>query len=104
VQTAGLQLQDSPPIAIPLSFFLTVPLALAAAGGLVIWNGGEALATRWLPLTLALTHLGTLGFISMVMLGATYQMIAVVVGSPVPWPRLAHIVHGLFAVGVGLFC
>jgi len=104
VQTTELSLQDSPPIAIPLTFFLTAPLALAAAGGLVAWNGGDALATRWSPLTLALTHLGTLGFMTMTMLGATYQMVAVVIGSPVPWPRLAYAVHSLFTLGIALFC
>jgi hypothetical protein len=62
------------------------------------------LTSRWAPLTLAVTHLGTLGFISMVMLGATYQMLAVVVGSPIPWPRSAHGVHALFTLGVAGFC
>lgn len=99
MQTRGLQLDDAPPLAVPLSFFLTALVAIAAAGALLMKHGDAALATRWSPLTLALTHLGTLGFLTMVMLGAIYQMIAVVLGSPVPWIRLAHAVHALFVVG-----
>jgi hypothetical protein len=57
-----------------------------------------------MPLTLAVTHLGTLGFISMVMLGAMYQMMAVVVGCRVPWLRGAHVVHVLFSLGAAGFC
>jgi len=101
---ARLSFQDLPPIEIPFSFFLTAPLALAAAGTIVLFGGAEVLTSRWLPLTLAVTHLGTLGFVSMVMMGATYQMLAVVVGSPLPWPRSAHGVHALFTLGVAGFC
>lgn len=101
---ARLQLQDAPPLAVPVSFFLTAPIALAAAGVVLLFGGAEVLTNRWAPLTLAATHLGTLGFVSMVMLGATYQMVAVVVGSTVPWIRLAHVVHVLFTLGVAGFC
>jgi hypothetical protein len=31
-------------------------------------------------------------------------MLAVVVGSPLPWPRAAHGVHALFSLGLGGFC
>ncbi|MCP5055481.1 MAG: hypothetical protein GY937_02020 [bacterium] len=99
-----LSLQDAPPLEIPLSFFLTAPLALAAAGATVLLGGVDVLTSRWVPLTLAVTHLGTLGFVSMVMLGATYQIVAVVVGSPIPWRRSAHGVHALFTLGVAGFC
>lgn len=99
-----LNLLGAPPLEIPVSFFLTAPFAIAAAGALVLAGGADVLANRWVPLTLTLTHLGTLGFISMVMLGATYQMVAVVVGSAVPWPRAAHVVHLLFTLGVAGFC
>ncbi len=99
-----LSLQDAPPLEIPVSFFLTAPLALAAAGAIVLFGGAEVLTSRWPPLTLSVTHLGTLGFISMVMLGATYQVIPVVVGSPIPWLRSAHGVHALFTLGVAGFC
>ncbi len=101
---ARLSLQGAPPIEVPVSFFVTAPLFLAAAGVLVLLGGADALANRWLPATLAAAHLGTLGFVSMVMLGALYQMVAVVVGSPVPWLRSAHVVHALFALGAAAFC
>lgn len=102
--TAKLSLHDAPPIEIPVSFFLTAPLFLAAAGTLVLFGGADVLANRWMPVTLAAAHLGTLGFISMVMLGAMYQMVAVVVGCPVPWLRSAHAVHALFSLGAAGFC
>ncbi|MBW2494912.1 MAG: hypothetical protein JRE43_09190, partial [Deltaproteobacteria bacterium] len=102
--TAKLSLQDAPPIEIPVAFFLTAPLFLAAAGVLVLLDGTDVLANRWMPITLAAVHLGTLGFITMVMLGAMYQIVAVVVGQPVPWLRAAHAVHALFSLGAAGFC
>ena len=104
MDTGRLSLHDVPPLEIPVSFFLTAPLALAAAGAIVLFGGADVLTSRWVPLTLAATHLGTLGFISMVMLGATYQMLAVVVGSPIPKPRIAHVVHFLITLGAAGFC
>lgn len=104
MRTPGLRLDDSPPLSIPLSFIMTAPVAIAAAGGVLIVSGAEALVSRWSPITVSLTHLGTLGTLTMVMLGALYQLMAVVVGSPVPWPRLAHVVHALFVIGVVALC
>jgi hypothetical protein len=97
--TEGLRLEQAPPLAVPMTFFLTAPLAVMAAGGLLIVEGGAALATQWAPQTLALTHLGTLGLLAMVMMGALYQITPVVAGSAVPAVRLAHAVHALFVVG-----
>jgi hypothetical protein len=104
MQNQGLHLEQAPPLEIPLAFFLSAPLAAASAGALLIWNGSTVLVTGWIPLTLSLTHLCTLGFLSMVMMGALYQMIPVVAGSPVPWVRLAHAVHVLLVVGVIGLC
>jgi hypothetical protein len=61
------------------------------------------LITNWHPVTLALTHLGTLGFLAMVMLGALYQLTPVVAGSRVRGVRSAHVVWLLLTGGlVGL--
>lgn len=98
ISTAGLSLEQAPPLEIPLSFFLTAPFAIALAGALLLMNGNYLLLSPWSPRTLALTHLGTLGFLTMTMVGALYQMTPVVVGSRIPGVRLAHSVH-FFLVG-----
>ena len=64
-----LQLTRSPPFSVPLRFFLTAPLFGIAAAALIAWGGGEALVGRWSPQVLAITHLLTLGFMAMVMIG-----------------------------------
>jgi hypothetical protein len=99
--TEGLSLDQAPPLEIPASFFLTAPLALLAAGALLLL-GDRVLVTPYLPTTIALAHLGTLGFLAMVMFGALVQMLPVVAGSPVPAVRLAHGLHAALGLGVGL--
>jgi len=98
--TAGLRLEQAPPLTIPVSFFLTAPVALVAAGAMLAWVGAPLLATRFAGATAALVHLGTLGFLGAVMLGALYQMIPVVAAAPVPAVRTAHAVHALLSLGV----
>jgi hypothetical protein len=104
MQTEVLRLDQAPPLSIPLSFFLTAPLAVATAGGLLLWNGSLLFLSHWLPLTLGLTHLCTLGFLTMVMMGALYQMTPVVAGSPVARIRLGHAVYVLWVSGVIALC
>lgn len=96
----GLRFEDAPPLWVPLSFFATAPLALVAAGWLLAANGRFAISTGFSSVTLSIAHLGTLGFLTMVMMGALYQMTAVVAGSPVRRARLGHAVYVLFATGV----
>ncbi len=96
---AGLSFEQAPPFSLPLRFFLTAPLFLFAAGMLVALIP-EALASRWTPQALALTHLITLGFLGMTMLGALTQMLPVVAGVPLHSPRLvAWLTHVPFALG-----
>lgn len=95
----GLAFSQAPPFALPLRFFLTAPLFLIAAG-LLIALTPDALALRWTPQALALTHAFTLGFLAMVMLGAMLQMLPVVAGSPVPAPRfVARASHIALSLG-----
>jgi hypothetical protein len=96
----GLKLEQAPPLAIPASFFLLAPCSLIAAGLLLLAEGQALLWTRFAGATAALAHLGTLGFLGSVMLGALYQMIPVVAGAPVPLIRAAHLVHAAYAAGV----
>ena len=91
--TADLSLDQAPPLSVPFRFFLTAPLFGVGAGLLSVWAGPELVASRWLPTTLAFTHLLTLGFLSLIMVGALFQVLPVLAGSPVP---------GAFRVGVSV--
>jgi hypothetical protein len=98
----GLAIEQAPPFSAPLRFLLTAPGFLVAAGLFAAWRpewSGNPLA----PATLALTHLITLGFLGMVMLGALTQMLPVVAGSPLPGVRrVAALAHAGLAVGTPL--
>ncbi len=98
-QPAGLSFEQAPPFSLPLRFFLTAPLFLFAAAILIVMSP-DALASRWTPQALALTHALTLGFLAMVMLGALLQMLPVVAGSPLPAPRwVAWVSHVALVLG-----
>ena len=94
----GIQPEQGPPLTIPLAFFVMAPLAVAAAG-LILLSHDFVFVWRGLPATLAIVHLATLGFLTSVMLGASYQILPVV-GSPVPLVRMGHLVHLFLVAGV----
>lgn len=98
--TALLSLEQTPPLAVPLRFFLTAPLLGAAAALLALWIGPEHMGSRWQPGVLAFTHLLTLGYLAMVMFGALFQLLPVLVGVRLRWPLpTARVIHGLLVVG-----
>jgi len=103
MQTGTLSLEQAPPLLIPVSFFLAVPLGVLAAGLILLANGNLALASPWTPQALALTHAGTLGVLAMGMCGALYQMTPVVAATPVPWTRIAHGVQLFLLTGLAAF-
>ncbi len=103
---AGLSYQQAPPFGTPLRFFLVAPLFLLAAAGLALLQP-DWLSSRWSPATLALTHLITLGYLAMIMLGALLQILPVVLGAQVPavrpvaWSGLLALACGAPCLGVG---
>lgn len=101
MDTSGLRLDQAPPLAVPATYFVTAPLFVAAAGGLLLWKGSLVLLAGAVPATLLFTHLGTLGFLTMTMFGALYQMAPVVAGRPVPKIRLAWLTYALLLLGLG---
>jgi hypothetical protein len=100
VNTAGLSLDQAPPLAVPAGFFIFAPLSLISAGILMAKAGSTLFTTGWMPATQALTHLGTLGLLGSCMLGALYQMCPVVAGVNVPATRLAHVVQLAWGIGI----
>jgi hypothetical protein len=102
----GLSLDNIPQARTPLQFFLVAPV-FGVLAGLLLIRYPELLGNRWLPATLAFTHLLTLGFGSMVMLGALFQVLPVVSNQAVPgerpiapWIRLGMVL-GTLALAAG---
>lgn len=101
MNTKGLSLNTIPPILIPFRFFLTAPIFGMLAAILLLFHGSDILNSRWHESTLAFTHLLTLGFMLMLMLGALYQFIPVMLGQLIPWgDRLSAIIHASMCIGV----
>ncbi len=104
----GLSLDQAPPISAPVRFFLSAPL-FAMAGALLIFVFDPALLmSRFSLESIVVTHLFTIGFIAMVMLGALQQMLPVLAGVSLPKASLvaasSHIliVFGLILMSIGL--
>lgn len=97
----GLSTDQGPPLSIPISFFLSAPVALFAAAALLVSRADDGVVTSFAPSNVALVHLCGLGFLLLVMIGALYQLLPVVAGALVPRVRLAHGVHALLVTGIG---
>ena len=83
-----------------LPFFYTAPLALLIAGALLFRWGALALSTPWSSLTLSLTHVVTLGFLTMTALGVFYALASASGLESIARPRWAHGVYYLLVLGV----
>jgi len=94
-----LSLEQTPPLRVPLRYFLTAPL-FAAAAGVLLLIFPEGFGGRWTPLLLAVTHLLTLGYAGMVMFGALQQLLPVLAGVQVPHAdRVSRTLHLLLSAG-----
>ena len=98
---SGLSFNALPPIDLPFRFFLSAPIFIIACALLVLFSGETLWLSRWQPNMLALTHGFTLGFLTMVMMGALLQLLPVIGGIGVAKPRLiATTSHMLYCAGV----
>ena len=76
-----------PALRVPLPFMLAAPCFALAAALLLVWQGEAALVLRWTPVTLSMTHLLVLGFLTMTIVGALFQLLPVTAGVAVPLAR-----------------
>jgi len=93
---SGLSFNALPPIDLPFRFFLSAPVFMLACACLVFFAGEDLWFSRWHPLMLALTHGFTLGFLTMVMFGALLQLLPVIAGIGLPYPRFFASISHLF--------
>lgn len=97
---SDLSFEQAPAISIPFRFLLTAPWFGVAAGLLAAYAGEDAIATRWSPVALALTHLLVVGFMLQAMIGAILQFVPVAAGGNVWRPRwVAGLVHPAATIG-----
>lgn len=100
MHSEGLSLDQAPPYSAPMRFFLTAPLFLILAGIMVAVYDPALIFERYSPIAVALVHLVTLGFMTMVMVGAMQQMLPVLAGVQFPKAGLfATVIHILMIVG-----
>jgi len=99
----GLSLDQAPPISAPVRFFLTAPLFAMVAAILIFFFDPALLTSRFSLETIVVTHLFTIGFIAMVMLGALQQMLPVLAGVSIPKASIvATTSHILISLGLVL--
>lgn len=101
MNNTGLSFNALPPIDLPFRFFVSAPLFIIACALLILYSGESLWLTRWHPHMLALTHGFTLGFVTMVMMGALLQLLPVIGGVGLSKPRLiASFSHTCYSFGV----
>ncbi|MEO8971168.1 MAG: hypothetical protein ABI406_06150 [Ktedonobacteraceae bacterium] len=88
------------PLTVPLPFLLTGASAAALFGILLPWILPEALQAPDFPRVLALVHIVTLGWLTMTIMGASLQLIPVIVVAPLRGVRLIHWQYPVFVSGV----
>ena len=100
MKSSGLSLDQAPPEDIPFRFFLTAPVFGFLAGSLILFRGDFLFSSSWHFETIVLTHLITLGWVMMIMMGAFYQLVPVLAGGQVPWIALSRAVHFFMTIGI----
>lgn len=99
----NLSFEQAPPLDVPLRFLLLAPWFGVAAGLLLVAGGELAVASRWTPQALAVTHLLVAGYLLQAMSGALFQFVPVAAGGNVWRPRwLAAVVQPVYALAVML--
>jgi hypothetical protein len=74
---------------VPLSYLVCAATAFVAASLGVAWLGSELAGHYYHPRLLALTHTVTLGWVTLAIMGAGYQLIPIVLERPIWSERLA---------------
>jgi hypothetical protein len=86
---------------LPLSYLMTALAAFVLAALAVPWLAPELAGHYYQPRVLALTHTMTLGWITLTIMGASYQIVPIVLGRPIWSERLARWQLALTAAGIG---
>lgn len=100
-QVRGLDTTLAPPLGLPLRYFFTAILFLVIAAVALLLSAGDFTGLYFRrPAPLFITHLLALGWVTMTIMGAMYQILPVALQVPVWSVALGKVQHLLFTVGV----
>jgi hypothetical protein len=85
---------------VPLAYLVCAAVAFLVAALGVAWLGPELAGHYYHPRVLALTHTVTLGWVTLAIMGASYQLIPIVLERPIWSERLARWQLAILAVAV----
>lgn len=101
---AGGMVPAGPAIGLAAEHFGAAMLYLVAGGVGLVWIAPQLAAGEYLaPRVAAVTHLFTLGWLTMTIFGALNQLLPVALGAPIRSVEVGHASFWSFAPGVGLF-
>jgi hypothetical protein len=89
-----------PSALLPLTYLVTAAAAFVLAALALPWLASDLAGHYYHPRVLALTHTVTLGWITLTIMGASYQIIPIVLGKALWSERLAWWQYGVFVTGV----
>lgn len=85
-----------------LAYFSCALVGLLCALGLMAAGFGYPNDGLMAPRTLVVVHLVTIGWLSLLMLGALLQFLPVLIGRELVWPRLSPVALSLLLIGLAL--
>jgi len=80
LNTSSLSLDQGPNISVPFRFFFTAPIFFIIFAIALFFTPVNTLELRFDSMTVAIVHLFTLGVLTLIMIGALFQMLPVLVG------------------------
>src|SRR3970040_755656 len=90
----------APPFSMVGKYFLAAIASFVLLSGLLVFNASELQGHYFQPKLLALTHIATLGWITMVMFGAMYQLIPVVLEVKLFSAKLGELQFWVYLLGI----
>jgi len=90
----------APPYKVVIKYFVTAAAAFVILNLLLALNYSVVNGFHFQPKILALTHIATLGWITMVIFGAMFQLVPVVLEVKLFSAKLAEVQYWLFLIGI----